>query len=58
MSDPQMPPSDESEIDATGVDADFVTSDRDPEPDDATPGEGQTAESSDGDDEVDVADLP
>ncbi|MCM3779654.1 MULTISPECIES: hypothetical protein [Microbacterium] len=55
MSDPQMPPGDEAEIDATGVDADFVTNDRDPEPDEATPGEGQT---SGDDDEVDVADLP
>ncbi|WP_157560212.1 hypothetical protein [Microbacterium sp. H83] len=57
MSDPQQPPSDGAEVDATGVDADFVTNDSEPEIDPATPGEGQKATDGD-DDEVDVADLP
>lgn len=56
MSDPQAAPDDNAEIDATGVDADFVTNDRDPEPDEATPGEQQTADGSD--DDVEVSDLP
>lgn len=60
MSDPQAAPDDNAEIDATGVDADFVTTDRDPEPDSATPGEEQRAAGDDDedDDDVDVSDLP
>lgn len=54
MSDPQTPADGESGIDAIGVDADFVTNDPAPEPDEATPGKEQTSD----DDEVDVADLP
>lgn len=56
MSDPQAAPDPQSEVDATGVDADFVTTDHDPAPDETTPGERQTADADD--DEVDVADLP
>nr|WP_314844765.1 hypothetical protein [uncultured Microbacterium sp.] len=66
MSDPQAAPSDGAEIDATGVDADFVTNDTDPEPDSATPGDQQTVtgddaaddNAADDDDEVAVSDLP
>lgn len=54
MSDPQNPSGGDSGIDATGVDADFVTNDPAPEPDESTPGTEQTSD----DDEVDVADLP
>lgn len=57
MSDATAAPDDGAEVDATGVDADFVTNDSDPEVDPATPGEGQTATDGD-DDEVDVSDLP
>ncbi|MCP1429131.1 hypothetical protein J3D45_001629 [Microbacterium foliorum] len=56
MSDPQAAPDDDAGIDAIGVDADFVTTDRDPEPDSVTPGEEQRADGDD--DEVDVSDLP
>jgi hypothetical protein len=56
MSDTQAAPDDRNEIDAIGVDPDFVTNDHHPEPDEAAPAE---EESSDGDDDdVDVADLP
>ncbi|WP_091230695.1 hypothetical protein [Microbacterium sp. 3J1] len=59
MSDATAAPDDGAEVDATGVDADFVTNDADPDIDPATPGEGQTADDGDeDDDEVDVSDLP
>lgn len=59
MSDPQAAPSDGAEIDATGVDPDFVTNDTEPEPDSATPGDQQTVTADDDDDdEVAVSDLP
>ncbi|WP_194764620.1 hypothetical protein [Microbacterium sp. UFMG61] len=57
MSDQKSTPDGVEGIDAIGVDADFVTNDPAPEPDDATPGEEQTAERSD-EDSVDVSDLP
>ncbi|MEV7609863.1 hypothetical protein AB0N61_10295 [Microbacterium sp. NPDC089320] len=60
MSDPQAAPDENAEIDATGVDADFVTNDPDPEVDSATPGESQKADGDNADhpDELEVGDLP
>ena len=53
MSDPNSTDADDApEVDAVGVDADIVTNDHDPEPDDLPAGE------EDGDDDIDVADLP
>ncbi|MCI1017416.1 hypothetical protein HWD99_02140 [Microbacterium sp. C5A9] len=57
MSDQKSTPDGVEGIDAVGVDADFVTNDPAPAPDEATPGEEQTSESPD-EDSVDVADLP
>ena len=45
---------DTPEVDATGVDADFVTNDHDPEPD-RVPGADDAGEEGD---DVEVADLP
>lgn len=53
MSDPQSTPDDRPEVDAVGVDPDFVTNDHDP--DASSPVEEEASED---DDEVDVADLP
>ncbi|MGH8955246.1 MAG: hypothetical protein ACRDVF_09535 [Microbacterium sp.] len=60
MSDPQAAPDEGAEIDATGVDADFVTNDPDPEVDPATPGESQKADGDNADhpDELEVGNLP
>lgn len=60
MSDPQAAPDESAEIDATGVDADFVTNDPDPKIDPATPGEHQkaTGDNADHPDELEVEDLP
>ncbi|MEV4736033.1 MULTISPECIES: hypothetical protein [unclassified Microbacterium] len=57
MSDPQMPDGDAG-IDATGVDADFVTNDAAPDPDEATPGPEQTTVDEGDEEDVDLSDLP
>lgn len=59
MSDQQMPDG-EAGIDATGVDADFVTNDAAPDPDEATPGPEQTTDGEDAadDPDIDLSDLP
>ncbi|WP_159463287.1 MULTISPECIES: hypothetical protein [Microbacterium] len=51
MSDTSNSQDNQEEIEAVGVDPDFVTTDHDPEPDDL-PSTGE------GEDDVDVADLP
>ncbi|MDQ0726346.1 hypothetical protein [Microbacterium sp. W4I20] len=53
MSDPQAAPDPNREVDATGVDADIVTNDHDPEPDDLP-----EAKNDEDDDSVEVSDLP
>ena len=54
MSDTTADPDDRPEVDAIGLDPDFVTTDDDLAPEDSSPAE----ESTDDDDEVDVSDLP
>lgn len=56
MSDPQTGADEQPEVDAVGVDADIVTNDHHPEPDASSP--SATDDGADGDDEVEVADLP
>ncbi|MFJ4224270.1 hypothetical protein [Microbacterium sp. NPDC089695] len=61
MSDPQQSQNGDPGIDATGVDADFVTNDPDPAPDEATPGPEQVSGDGDGDaddPDFDLSDLP
>lgn len=48
MTQPRTP-DDSQGIDALGADPDFVTTDPDPEPDTATPGEGQRADAAESD---------